>query len=140
MTGPGGIERRAPVTIKLLTRRQLWAVIFAAALVACVVGVVTTLVVQSQTNGELRTNSILGCDGSNLIRGDARLLTHRNVPTHPDNGNLTDWLLRVRDCSRTYDEGRVVIVSDDCEYRFLQELVTRHRVAIRSGCRFVPIG
>jgi hypothetical protein len=139
-------------------------VLAASAGVSLIVVVITVAIIQSQTNTVLRDqqvradnalraaqresarlsriNAIGGCDGVNLIRGDARLLTHRDMPTRPDDRNLTDWLLRLRDCPATYDQGRIVIVPPDVELAYLKRLAHRHRVAIRHdahGWHLLPM-
>jgi hypothetical protein len=145
------------VTLRWLSRRLIFTVLAASAGVSLLVAVITVAIVQSQANTVLRreqvhadtalrvaqrenarlsrTNAIGGCDGVNLIRGDARLLTHRGMPTKPDDRNLTDWLLRLRDCPATYEQGRIVIVPGDVEFAYLKRLAARHRVAIRHDAR-----
>jgi hypothetical protein len=81
------------VNIRWLNRRLIWIVVAIAASVSLLVALATVLVVTTQASDLARTNAIGGCDGVNLIRGDARLLTHRDMPTKPDDRNLTDWLL-----------------------------------------------
>jgi hypothetical protein len=130
------------VNIRWLNRRLIWIVVALAASVSLLVALATVLVVTTQASNLARTNAIGGCDGVNLIRGDARLLTHRDMPTKPDDRNLTDWLLRLRNCPATYDQGRIVIVPASVEFRYLKLLAARHRVAIRhdaAGWHFLPM-
>jgi hypothetical protein len=152
------------VTLRWLDRRLIWVVTALTIAVSLIVALITVLIVQTQANSVLRreqqrsdqalriaqranaglarTNAIGGCDGVNLIRGDARLLTHRDMPTKPDDQNLTDWLLRLRNCPATYDQGRIVIVPASVELRYLKLLAARHRVAIRhdaAGWHFLPM-
>lgn len=134
-----GPERRG-VTIHWLNARLIAVVCAVSTVTALVVCVVTLIVVQGQANTALRTSAILGCDGANLLRGVARLLTHEGKPTVPDDNNLVDSLLRVRDCETTYDEERVVSCQPAQEFQFLARLADRQRVAVREGCRrFEPI-
>lgn len=145
------MPRPQEVTLKWMNGRVLTVVVLVSIATSASVGTVLALTVGDQANRALkreqnevirlsRTAAINGCDGSNLLRGDARLLTHRLKPTRPDNNDLSDWLLRLRDCEKTYDQGRIVLLSSEVEYRFLQALSRRHRVAIRDGGRrLVPI-
>jgi hypothetical protein len=133
-------DQHPTVSLRWLNARTIAIVVIVALGTAGFVGGAVAFLVQKESNGALRTNSILACDGVNLIRGDARLLTHHLKPTYPDPKDPADWLLRLRDCEATYDRQRIVIVSRGVEYRYLVELAMHHRVAIRDGGRrLVPM-
>lgn len=121
------------VTLRWLNARLIIVVIATSFVTALVVGGVVALVVQQQANAAFREASVSNCDGSNLLRGFARLATNRGVPTRPNDSNLGDWLLRIRDCETSYDEGRVVVISSSNEVMYLTALAAHRRVAVRDG-------
>jgi hypothetical protein len=135
-----GRERKRGVTLHWLNARLLVVVTAISLITSLVVCVVALLVVQSQANQSLRNNSVNGCDGTNLLRGVARILTHGGEPLPPDPANLADFHLRIRDCGGTYDTGRIVVLEPDQEFEFLKLLASGRRVAVRDGGdRFEPI-
>jgi Na+-transporting NADH:ubiquinone oxidoreductase subunit NqrC len=116
-----------------LNRNTLIVVVAVSVFCSCIVSGVTVWVMGKQTNAGLRTVQINMCDGTNMLRGFARLATHGGKAQPPNPRNLADFLLRIRDCEATFDEKRVVHVSDEVEVEFLLELSKFRRVAIRDG-------
>lgn len=127
-----------PVTIRWLNRRLIIVVVAVSLTGALLISALTVAVITSSTNAAFREAAINGCDGSNLLRGFARLATHGGRPTVPDNADLADWLLRIRDCGASYDRGHVVTINAGEERAYLAQLAERKRVAVR-GDHFVAI-
>lgn len=119
------------------------AIIFCVALAiaaSMLISLATVLVVQNQTNDRLQKVYVNMCDGVNLLRGFARIATHGGKPEPPDENNLGDWLLRIRDCEETYRTGIVATIDADEEVSYLTALSKHKRVAVRDqGQKLVPI-
>lgn len=98
--------------------------------VALAVSLAAFLLVTKEANDGFRTSAVSACDGTNLLRGVARLAFHHWRPTRPS--LPPDYLLRIRDCEATYDQQRVVLVDESVELRFLTELSRGRRVAVRN--------
>lgn len=128
------------VTLHWLNLRLLIVVVTLTTTVSLLVSLGTVLLVQSEANRAVRVGVVNSCDGANLLRGFARLATHRGTPTLPDDHNLADWLLRIRDCEATYDTGHVVVIAPVRELAYLRLLAHRQRVAVRDGgATFKPL-
>jgi hypothetical protein len=133
---------RPPVTLLWLNRRLIVVVVSVAAIVSTLVSIVLLLMVGGQltardvrTDSQIRDTQVQICDGTNLLRGFARLAIHGFKPTLPDPHNLGDYLLRIRDCQESYDQARIIVIPGAREQAFLAELALMHRVAVRDGGR-----
>ena len=124
-----------PVTLRWLNKRLLVVLAAISFAISAVVGGAIALYIANQTNDRFRENSINGCDGSNLLRGYARLKT-RGTP----GGDLASGLLSIRDCPASYDRKRIVVIPAQLEDNYLGLLARGQRVAVRGhGTRFVPM-
>ena len=126
-------ERRRSTTELWLPRNVVMICAAFAAIVSLAVALATVLIVTRSVNKPIRTSALNMCDGTNMLRGFARLATHENKPKPPDPNNLADYLLRIRDCEKTFDRQRITHVDVATEVEFLTALANFRRVRIRDG-------